>query len=92
MSGGPRDPLTPPTQSYVLSLLSGGQTASSQRASLLADSCWIGGLAAAGSIVWRALAAHPALRLAVIGYLAAEGMFYLWGKLRWVMRGAAWLP
>jgi hypothetical protein len=48
----------------------------------LTDTLWLGGLAAAAAVAWRALAAHPAAQLAVAGYLAVEALFYLWGRKR----------
>ena len=48
----------------------------------LADAAWVGGLSGAAALAWRSLAAHPALQLAAVGYLAAEGLFYAVGRLR----------
>lgn len=53
-------------------------------ASWLTDAAWVGGLSGAAALAWRGLAPHPALRLAAAGYLAAEGLFYVVGRLRWV--------
>ena len=66
------------------------QAAATSPRAWLTDTLWLGGLAAAAALAWRALAAHPAAQLAVAGYLAVETLFYLWGRERWV--GLPWWP
>lgn len=50
--------------------------------SWLVEAGLVGGLSGAAALAWRGLAAHPTLRLVTAGYLAAEGVFYLVGRLR----------
>lgn len=52
------------------------------RSTWLGEAALVGGLSGAAALAWRGLAAHPTLRLAAAGYLAAEGLFYLVGRLR----------
>lgn len=69
---------------YAASLLEPGQPghALTGGRALLVDALWLGGLSVAGAVAWRLLAAHPTARLLAAGYLAAEGLFYLYGKWR----------
>lgn len=48
------------------------------------DAAWLGGLTAAATATWAGLAAHPGVRLAALCYIAVEGLWYGWSKLRWV--------
>ena len=48
----------------------------------LVEAGLVGGLSGAAALAWRGLAAHPTLRVVTAGYLAAEGLFYLVGRLR----------
>lgn len=66
---------------YPSALLSRSHTLGSSH--WLTDAAWLGGLMVAAGAAWRGLAAHhPAVRLLATGYLAVEGLFYLWSKLR----------
>lgn len=56
--------------------------AAGSRSAWLGEAALVGGLSGAAALAWRGLAAHPSLRLAAAGYLAAEGIFYLVGRLR----------
>ena len=69
---------------YAASLLEPGQPghALTGGRALLVDALWLGGLSVAGAVAWRLLASHPTARLLAAGYLAAEGLFYLYGKWR----------
>lgn len=58
------------------------------RSTWLVEAGVVSGLSSAAALAWRGLAAHPTLRLAAAGYLAAEGLFYLVGRLRWVLAHA----
>lgn len=72
---------------YPSALLSRSHTLGSSH--WLTDAAWLGGLMVAAGAAWRGLAAHhPAVRLLATGYLAVEGLFYLWSKLRCVLEGS----
>lgn len=79
-----------PQAGYAAKLLSQRQALPSR--GWLMDAAWLGGLSAAAGAAWQLLAAHPAARLALVSYIATEGLFYLYGKLRSVNRLAMHAP
>lgn len=54
------------------------------RSTWLVEAGLVAALSGAAALAWHALAAHPMLRLAGAVCLAAEGLFYLVSRLRWV--------
>lgn len=69
---------------YAALLASSGPAAAAAagRRSWMPDAAWLGGLSCAAALAWRGLAAHPTAQLVAAGYLAAEGLFWVWSKLR----------